>query len=89
MIALDNNGNFVLVDGKLSQSVNPPWQNFEAESRCLQGTYDPDQTFGRNPIAWEIGNTANKIDDLTRIGFKYVIVQSVTFNRTTKVFKIT
>lgn len=90
MIALDANGDFIVdSNGLLTQSQNPPWQNYEAESRCLQGTYVPDETFGRNPIAWQLGNVANKIDDLTRIGNKYVVVQSVTFNRATKVFKIT
>jgi hypothetical protein len=88
-IALNENGNFILNNGMLTQSQNSPWQNFEAESRCLQGTYPPNQLFGRNPISWELGNTGNKIDDITRIGFKYVVVQSVTFNRSTKVFKIT
>lgn len=89
MIAIDPNGDFVIVNGKLTEAINPPWQNYMSEARCLQGTWSPDLTFGRNPIIWELGNVGNRIDDLTRIGIKYVVVQSVTFDSTFKRYNIT
>lgn len=90
MIALDDNGDFVTdSNGRLVQTQNAPLQDFKSETRCIQDTYPPDLTFGRNTLIWQLGNIKNRIDDITRIGQKYIVVQSVTFDKLTKVFRIT
>jgi len=80
MIAIDENGNFVMVNNKLSSTSNLPLQSFKAECRCEQGTYVADSLFGRNPIIWQISQSPNdRIDDLYRIGYKYLAVNSITY----------
>lgn len=80
MIAIDNNGNLVIEDGKLSNTSNLPLQSFKAECRCVQGSYDLDSLYGRNPIVWELSKSVDdRIADLYRIGYKYLVVNSIVY----------
>ena len=88
-IALTPDGNFLLVNGRLSETSEPEQQNFMSEVRCVQNTYAPDMTYGRNPIVWTISQSTNdRIDDLTRIGQKYLVVTSITFNTATQTYTV-
>lgn len=88
-IALTPNGDFVLVDGKLSTTTNGPLQNFISESRCLQGTYSVDQNFGRNAYVWGLSQSPNdRCADLIRIGQQYLVVQAITYLPESKSYEI-
>lgn len=88
-IALNESGNFVTVNGLLSTAAYPPKQYYEAEVRCQQNTYTPDTTYGRNPIVWSLSQSPNdRIDDLIRIGQKYLVVKAVTFDSLTGKYNI-
>lgn len=91
MIALTNNGDFAVDEtGHLTTTSTPDKQNFMSEVRCLQGTYEPQPDFGRNPLVWGLSQSPkDRIDDLVRISKKYVSVQAITYNPVTKVFNIT
>lgn len=90
MIALDDNGNF-LVDGNghLTASTNPPLQNFKSETRCIQQTYAIDPTYGRNVLVWTLSQSpSDRCSDLFRIGSKYLAVQSVLYDDTKQIFQV-
>lgn len=90
MIALTPNGDFETnANGQLINTSQPANQNFISEVRCEQGTWNPDETFGRNPIIWTVSQSPkDRIDDLTRIGQKYIVVKNITYNPVTKVFNV-
>jgi len=80
-IALTDNGNFLLKDGKLTAAQNPPLQYFKSEVRCIQETYAVDPTFGRNVLVWNLSQSVgDRCSDLYRIGEKYMPVKSVTYD---------
>lgn len=80
MIALDDNGNFVLSGGKLTNTTTPALQYFKSECRCVQGGYAADTLYGRNPIVWELSKSVDdRINDLYRIGYKYLAVNSIIY----------
>jgi len=80
MIAITDNGDFLMVSGKLSNTTTPEQQNYKAECRCQQGTYTIDSLYGRNPIVWSISQSVNdRISDLYRIGYKYLAVNSIVY----------
>lgn len=80
MIALSDNGDFIMVGGKLSTTKTPEQQAYKAECRCTQGTYAVDPLYGRNPIVWSISQSVNdRISDLYRIGYKYLSVNSIVY----------
>lgn len=88
-IALTDNGNFLLKDGKLTQAQNPPLQYFKSEVRCIQETYAVDRTFGRNVLVWNLSQSpSDRCADLTRIGEKYMPVKSVTYNELLQEYNI-
>lgn len=60
MIAIDENGDFVLIDGKLTETSVPQQQNYISEVRCLQDTYEPDPGFGRNPLTWSLSQNPSE-----------------------------
>lgn len=71
---IDNSGNIAFVDGQHALI-----QNYKSEVRCEQNTFPPLPEFGRNPLIWKLSQSKqDRIDDLTRIGNKYVYVQAVT-----------
>lgn len=81
MIAIDDNGNFVMSGGKLTQTSTPEQQAYKAECRCMQGTYAFDTLFGLNPLVWQLSQSINdRISDLYRIGYKYLIVNSIVYS---------
>lgn len=83
MIGLTDNGNFLTdSNGRLLRSPNPPLQNFKSEVRCIQQSYFFDETFGRNVLVWTLGQSiSDRIEDLYRIGTKYIPVQSITYSQ--------
>lgn len=90
MLALDNNGNFVVdTSNHLTATSVPLEQNFKSEVRCIQETWVPDSTFGRNTLVWTLSQSiSDRCLDLTRIGTKYMTVQSVMYDSVTKEFAI-
>jgi hypothetical protein len=80
-IALTDDGNFLTKNGRLTTAQNPPFQNYKSEVRCIQNTYPPDLTFGRNTLVWTLSQSVrDRCADLVRIGDKYLPVKSVTYN---------
>ncbi len=90
MIMLDDDGNFAVDSSNhLKSATNPAGQNFKSEVRCIQGTWTPDETFGRNALIWTLSQSVqDRCSDLTRIGNKYMTVESVSYNSTTKQYSI-
>lgn len=90
MIALDENGNFdVDANNHLKLASNNPAQNYQSECRCLQGTYAMDQSYGLNPVVWELSQSVrDRCADIYRIGIKYMTVQSVLYDQTNDVYSI-
>ena len=81
MIAIDDNGNFVMSGGKLTATSQPEQQAYKAECRCMQGTYAFDTLYGLNPLVWQLSQSINdRISDLYRIGYKYLVVNSVVYS---------
>jgi hypothetical protein len=88
-IALTDNGNFLLKDGRLTTAQNPAFQNYKSEVRCIQETYPVDRTFGRNVLVWNLSQSVqDRCNDLFRIGEKYLPVKSVTYNNTLQEYQI-
>jgi hypothetical protein len=81
MIAIDDQGDFIVDnDGNMTESTNPPQQNFIAEVRCLQTTYIVEPTFGRNYLTWTLSQNVNdRIADLIRISKKYLTINNVSY----------
>lgn len=90
MIAIDDNGNFeVDASNHLKASTYPAAQNFKAETRCVQGTWIPDPTFGRNTLIWTLSQSpSDRCEDLTRIGSKYLTVLSVSYDEATQKYSV-
>ena len=90
MIAIDDNGNFEIDSSNhLKAAKNPPAQNLKAEVRCIQDTWTPDPTFGRNTLLWTLSQSVgDRCSDLIRIGQKYMTVNSVSYNAETKEFLV-
>lgn len=90
MIALDENGNFVVdANNHLKETTTPADQNFMSECRCMQGTYAMDPSYGLNPVVWELSQSPrDRCADLYRIGIKYTPVQSVLYNSETGDYSI-
>lgn len=81
MIALDENGNFITnSNNRLTQARRPDIQNAQAESRCVQGQYAPDLTYGKNYLTWYLSDSvSDRANDLYRIASKYTQVISVIY----------
>lgn len=90
MIAIDDNGNFITdAANHLTSVAVPAQQNFKAEVRCIQDTWAPDPTFGRNVLIWTLSQSpSDRCEDLTRIGLKYMTVNSVIYDEKTQKFSI-
>jgi len=90
MIALDDNGNFVVdANNHLTAVAVPAQQNFKAEVRCIQQTWIPDPTFGRNVLIWTLSQSpSDRCADLSRIGTKYMTVNSVVYDTQTQKYSI-
>ncbi len=82
MIALDNNGNFVVnTAGRLTTTGTPGVQCAKGETRCIQGSWEADPYFGRNELVWTISQSVqDRSADLNRIASKYINVVFVTYN---------
>lgn len=88
-IALTDNGNFDVKDGRLTRAQNPPLQNFKSEVRCIQETYPVNPTFGRNVLVWELSQSPqDRCADIFRIGEKYMPVKSVFYETETKTYQV-
>lgn len=81
MIALDDNGNFVVnIAGHLTTTRIPGIQNAKCEMRCIQGSWPANLFFGRNQLIWSISQSVqDRSLDINRIATKYVQVVSVTY----------
>lgn len=90
MIAIDDNGNFIVdANGRLTTTSRPADQNFVAEVRCIQGTWPVDLTYGRNVLIWTISQSpVDRCGDLARIGSKYTVVKSVVYNAQTETYEV-
>ena len=90
MIAIDDNGNFVVTaTNHLTTTATSPAQNFKAEVRCIQGTWAPDQTFGRNTLIWTLSQSVgDRCADLIRIGTKYMTVIAVSYDPQTQQYSV-
>lgn len=83
MIALDDNGNFVIdAAGHLTATRTPALQNAKCELRCIQGSWPANLFFGRNQLIWTISQSVqDRSLDINRITSKYVQVVSVIYDR--------
>ena len=90
MIELDDNGNFTTdASGHLQRTPSPAVQNAKSELRCIQGSWDADQYFGRNQIVWTVSQSPNdRSADIYRIVQKYATVMSVSYNTSTKKYDV-
>lgn len=89
MIALDDNGNFV-VDAlnHLTSTRTPNVQCAKSELRCQQGSWFINPYFGRNQLVWTISqSTADRSLDITRIIQKYANPIAVTYNAQTQQYE--
>jgi hypothetical protein len=91
MIALDENGNFLVNENGTLKTTNfPEIQNAQSECRCYQGEWEVNTLYGKNILIWTLTNSENdRCNDLYRICSRYYAVQSITYNRRTQGFLIT
>lgn len=90
MIAIDDNGNFVTnAAGLLTETRTPAVQNAKAELRCLQGTWEADQYFGRNAIVWGVSqSTQDRTADINRVVSKYATCLFVAYDSLKKQYNV-
>lgn len=90
-IALDENGDFKTVGGKLTTVTGQAAlnQNAMSETRCLQDTWPVDLTFGRNQLVWGLSQSPrDRIADLVRISSKYFTVKAATYDPERKIYNV-
>ena len=58
-------------------------QDAASESRCVQGGWFADSTYGRNPFVWSISpSDADRIADINRIVNKYYSPNNISVDKT-------